>query len=309
MTSISWETPVVGAEISAALAAAVWLAYRRSGRRECLPLVDGSSELATRPPFLQPRGYWSLRALLGFRVGVVTFYVLIQLYDVYRTRARCLAFYTSWNFIVQGVYFGFAAVRTRQVLLRQHEERSHAYTALLDNADYDGSEGPYGERKRVGGARGGGVGWISMDLVLDVCLATSLLISAVVWTVLYPYAVRTGHPERILNSVSYCQHAGNVLLLQLDFFATQHRVSRDALPLMMTWPSLYAIFAWIVHGTIAKGFWPYPFLELHTPWAPVWYGGLLVAHMAALALVLMLSRVKRSSQQPPQTEALDREDS
>ncbi|RQM14156.1 hypothetical protein KXD40_003169 [Peronospora effusa] len=144
--------------------------------------------------------------------------------------------------------------------------------------------------------RDSGLHWIDLELLLDVCLAASLLICVVVWTILYPYAVKTGHPEKILNGVSYCQHGANVLLLQLDFLATRHLVSKDALPLIMGWPSVYAVFAWIVHGTVAKGFWPYPFLELNTPWAPLWYGGLLAAHIMALILVMLLSKVKQKKQ-------------
>ncbi|CAH0484300.1 unnamed protein product [Peronospora farinosa] len=165
--------------------------------------------------------------------------------------------------------------------------------ALVDGDD-DGTGNPFISRRRV--MRDSGLHWIDLELLLDVCLAASLLICVVVWTILYPYAVKTGHPEKILNGVSYCQHGVNVLLLQLDFLATRHLVSKDALPLIMGWPSVYAVFAWIVHGTVAKGFWPYPFLEVNTPWAPLWYGGLLAAHIMALILVMLLSKVKQKKQ-------------
>ncbi|CAI5737188.1 unnamed protein product [Peronospora destructor] len=90
--------------------------------------------------------------------------------------------------------------------------------------------------------RDSGLHWIDLELLLDLCLAASLLICVVVWTILYPYAVKTGHPEKILNG-------------------------------------------------------PYPFFELDTPWAPLWYGGLLVAHVMALILVMLLSKVKQKKQQ------------
>ncbi|KAG7389980.1 hypothetical protein PHYBOEH_007177 [Phytophthora boehmeriae] len=283
MMTVEWEPLVVSAELVATLATSLWLVSYRRGRVDSLPL--------SREPvaLLQPRNCWSLRALVAYRTSVATFFLLIQICDVWRSRGRCLAFYTSWNFILQGVYFAAAARYSGQKLQREVGERTAQYTALMDG-DYDGIDSPLATRRRV--ARSSGLQWINLELLLDVCLAASLLISVVVWTVLYPYAVKIGHPEAVLNSVSYCQHGANVVLLQLDFFATGHQVSRDALPLIMTWPSLYTIFAWIVHGTIAKGFWPYPFLELNTPWAPVWYGGLLIAHVSALMLMMLLSRVK-----------------
>ncbi|KAE8915174.1 hypothetical protein PF005_g6255 [Phytophthora fragariae] len=282
-----WETLVVAAELMATLCTSFWLATRRSGRVDRLPLSSVAAAL------LQPRSCWSLRALLAFRAGAATFFVLVQICDVWRSHGRCLAFYTSWNFILQGAYFGGAAWRTRRQLQRRLDERTASYTALVDNDD-DGSDSAFARPRRV--LRASGVHWIDLELLLDVCLAASLLICAVVWAVLYPYAVKIGHPETILNGVSYCQHGVNVLLLQMDFFATRHQVSRDAFPLVMGWPSVYAVFAWIVHGTVARGFWPYPFLDLDTPWAPLWYGGLLAAHVVALMLVMLLSRVKHKEQ-------------
>lgn len=278
---------MVAAELVATLCTSFWLATRRSGRIASFPLSSEPIAL------LQPRTCWSLQALLAFRAGTALFYVLVQLWDLYRSRGRCLAFYTSWNFILQGTYFVGAAWRTRRRLQHQVDERTAIYTALVDGSD-DGTGSPFARRKRI--MRDRGLHWIDLELVLDICLAASLLICVVVWIVLYPYAVKIGHPEMILNVVSYCQHGVNVLLLQIDFFATRHFVSRDALPLIMGWPSVYAVFAWIVHGTVARGFWPYPFLDLDTPWAPFWYGGLLGSHILAFVLMMVLSKVKHREQ-------------
>uniref|UniRef100_A0AAV1U9Q3 Uncharacterized protein n=1 Tax=Peronospora matthiolae TaxID=2874970 RepID=A0AAV1U9Q3_9STRA len=283
-----WTSLVVASELVAALCTSFWLATKRSGRVDRRPLFSGPIAL------LHPRGCWSLRALLAFRASAATFFLLIQLWDVWRSGGRCLAFYTSWNFVLQGVYFFEAARCTGRQLQRQVDERSASYMALIDGDD-DGTDSVSTNRRRV--VRASGQQWIDLELLLDVCLAASLLIFTVVWTVLYPYARKAGHPEMILNAVSYCQHGANVLLLQTDFLATKHFVSKDALPLVMGWPSVYAVFAWIVHGTVAKGFWPYPFLELNTPWAPFWYGGLMAAHIMALLLVMLLSKVKHKEQQ------------
>ncbi|CAI5716364.1 unnamed protein product [Peronospora effusa] len=282
-----WATLVVASELVVTLCTSFWLTTRRSGR------LDRHSLFHDPPALLHPCACWSLRALLVFRAGTALFFLLVQMLDIWRSTGRCLAFYTSWNFILQGVYFFLAAWSTKCQLKHCVDERTATYMALVDGDD-DGTGNPFVSRRRV--MRDSGLHWIDLELLLDVCLAASLLICVVVWTILYPYAVKTGHPEKILNGVSYCQHGANVLLLQLDFLATRHLVSKDALPLIMGWPSVYAVFAWIVHGTVAKGFWPYPFLELNTPWAPLWYGGLLAAHIMALILVMLLSKVKQKKQ-------------
>lgn len=273
--TLSWETVVVAAEIAAALSTSFWLLCRRDRSHEHERDEPTALE-REQPPLAQPRACCSLAGLLRFRLAAVVFYASVQLYDLYRTRFLCMFFYTSWNFIAQGVYFAVAAKRT----FAAHQRSRDGYTALLEPS------------VRV---RREPLKWLTLELVLDVCLATSILISTIVWTILYPYAVKLHRPETVLNPVSYCQHALNVVVLQIDFFCTQHRVSLRALPLIIAWPSVYTVFTWIVHGAIAQGFWPYPFLEVNTPYAPLWYGGLLAAHVLGLVAVYTLSQCKTTS--------------
>lgn len=295
MVEFQWEAVVVGGEIVGTVAAAVWLLYRRGTRHEHL-LLEGTGRAPASAgswgdgaPLVEPRACWTLRGLFRFRATMAAFFCFVQCCDIVRTRGRCLVFYTSWNFIAQGGYFAYAAAQTLQLLKAQAGDAAQAYASLLD----DGSSGPFRRSPYSVGRRRG---WLRAELVLDVVLATSILIATVVWTILYPYAVRVHESARLLNWVSYCQHGVNVVLLQIEFLATHHRVSVDALPLVLLWPSLYTIFTWLLHGTVARGFWPYPFLELNTPWAPVWYLGLLLAHLAAFVLVLALSHLKKPLQ-------------
>lgn len=286
---LSWETIVVAMEIVAALGTSLFLLYRKAKSDRSLPAVSASNYNSSSPhhfgsPITQPRGFWSLNALLYFRVVALAFYVVVQLYDIYRTRLICLIFYTSWNFIAQGVYFGIAVARTLQARRLQGSRRG--YTPLLDENSNTAAEAAVVRHPHRG--------WFRLELALDVCLATSILISVVVWTILYPYAVKMHYPEKILNWVSYCQHALNLVFLQVDFLSTRHTVSFHALPLLIAWPSMYSVFTWFLHGTVAKGFWPYPFMEVNTPYAPLWYAGLLLAHVVGLAMVYIISRCKSS---------------
>ncbi|KAJ0409077.1 hypothetical protein P43SY_002211 [Pythium insidiosum] len=288
LKSVSWETYVVALEILLAVLASLYLLHRKM-TRDVLMLGGDLHTLMATSPLVQPRPRrCSVLMLLSYRCAVTFFYVVIQLYDIYRTEFKCLAFYTSWNFILQGSYFAIAASRTHS-LWKHKMERPAAYTALLDEST--------GFMRTNVLARATRRGWLRLDLILDVCLSVSLLIGVVVWTILYPYSKRIGHPEVILNWVSYCQHGVNILLLQIDNVATHHGVSVDALPLVIAWPTAYCIFAWVIHGTITHGFWPYPFLRLDTPWAPVWYGGLLVAHLGVFVLMLYLSKLKDATKE------------
>lgn len=306
---LSWETVVVAVELLAALSTSIWLIYRQTTRDRQTGVSTGSSSKTSRHAtsrlarshtllLTQPQPWWSLDALLGFRLAAVVFYASVQLYDMYRTRLLCLLFYTSWNFIAQGVYFGVAAARTLRV--RRAEQRSQSgYTALLDDDNESASDGGMPSAAagvaRVQRTKRCAPSWLRLELVLDVCLAAALLISAVVWLVLYPYAVKVHMPEKILNWVSYCQHAANVAILQIDFACSRHVVSMRALPLLVTWLGGYTVFTWVLHGTVAPGFWPYPFLDPTAPYALLWYPGMLVAHIVGFLAVFGVSKWRRSS--------------
>lgn len=289
---LSWETILCATEIVAALSVSLYLMYRKAKRDR---IDEPSSSSPTRAkalsPLTQPRSFCSIDALLYYRVAALVFYVVVQVYNMYHTRLRCMIFYTSWNFIGQGVYFGIAAWRTSQV--RRSQQHRQGYTALLEeNANsLDG-------KAHVSLVATRHRGWIRFELLLDVCLATSILVTVVVWTILYPYAIKMHVTEMLLNWVSYSQHAINLVILQVDFLCTRHTVSLDALPMLIAWSSIYSIFTWILHGTVAKGFWPYPFLQVDTPWAPLWYAGLLFAHLLGFAFVYLISSFKRSNEDP-----------
>ncbi|GLE00370.1 hypothetical protein PINS_up009127 [Pythium insidiosum] len=292
--SATWETYVVAAEIMLAVLAALYLLQRKM-KRDVLLLGGELHTFMAMSPLVQPRSQHCTRlSLLSYRCAVTAFYVVVQLYEMYRTELKCLAFYTSWNFILQGSYFAVASTRTH-TLWKHNMERPAAYVSLLDDTT--------GFQRANVLNRATRRGWLRLDLILDVCLSVSLLIGVVVWTILYPYAKQIGHPEVLLNWVSYCQHGVNIVLLQIDFVATHHSVSVDALPLIIAWPTAYCLFAWIIHGTITHGFWPYPFLRLDTPWAPVWYGGLLVAHLCVFVLMLYLTRLKQAARAPSQASS------
>lgn len=38
--------------------------------------------------------------------------------------------------------------------------------------------------------------------------------------------------------------------------------------------------------------WPYPFLELNTPWAPLWYFGMALVHIPCYGLYELLIKAK-----------------
>ncbi|KAL6225645.1 hypothetical protein ACLB2K_004494 [Fragaria x ananassa] len=56
---------------------------------------------------------------------------------------------------------------------------------------------------------------------------------------------------------------------------------------------LYITFQWTIHA-LGVDWWPYPFLELNTPWAPVCYFGLALVHIPCYWIYTLVVKAKCS---------------
>ncbi|KAG2264178.1 hypothetical protein Bca4012_078724 [Brassica carinata] len=57
------------------------------------------------------------------------------------------------------------------------------------------------------------------------------------------------------------------------------------------WTGSFVIFQWLLHVFISVG-WPYPFLDLSIPMAPVWYLLVALLHLPSYALYALFVRIK-----------------
>jgi hypothetical protein len=127
-------------------------------------------------------------------------------------------------------------------------------------------------------------------LLFSTCLPSALLVSIVLWTILYPADAAQGHSTRELNFASYNQHAINTALLLIEFCVNRFVVPIQHLYLTLSWACTYVVFSWIQHSYTHT--WPYFFLDLSGPSAIPWYAVLMLAYIVVFLLVVAASRVK-----------------
>ncbi|KAF3965055.1 hypothetical protein CMV_010715, partial [Castanea mollissima] len=60
------------------------------------------------------------------------------------------------------------------------------------------------------------------------------------------------------------------------------------------WSCLYVTFQWVIHACGFHTQWPYPFLELNTPWAPIWYFSLALVHVLCYWIYVQIEKMKIS---------------
>nr|KAJ0189155.1 hypothetical protein LSAT_V11C800428520 [Lactuca sativa] len=131
---------------------------------------------------------------------------------------------------------------------------------------------------------------------LKTCVGAVALTDLVFWCLLLPFQSGDGFKLTLLIG---CMHSLNTVFLLLDSALNSLQFTWHGLTYFVLWSSAYIIFQWVMHAccfTCLRGYyrWPYPFLEIATPWAPMWYFGIALVHLPGYGLYVWLVKVKAS---------------
>ncbi|XP_056684579.1 uncharacterized protein [Spinacia oleracea] len=88
-------------------------------------------------------------------------------------------------------------------------------------------------------------------------------------------------------------HSLNAVFLVIDSLLNAIPFKWFGFLYFILWSTAYTTFQWIIHAC-GVTWWPYPFLDLSTPWAPLWYFALAVVHVPCYAVYIMLVKGKDS---------------
>ncbi|KAI3408628.1 uncharacterized protein J3R85_020194 [Psidium guajava] len=129
-----------------------------------------------------------------------------------------------------------------------------------------------------------------MQVLYQTSTGAVVMTDVVFWCVIVPFlsTARLG-----LNMLMGCMHTLNAFLLLVDTALNSLPFPWFRFAYFTLWSSIYVIFQWIIH---ACGFswWPYPFLVLSTPWAPLWYFVLAVLHIPCFSIYALIIKAKNS---------------
>ncbi|XP_042390830.1 uncharacterized protein LOC121982038 isoform X3 [Zingiber officinale] len=117
-----------------------------------------------------------------------------------------------------------------------------------------------------------------------------VLTDIVFWGLLVPFLTDEHFKLDLLTG---CMHTLNFIFLLLDTTLNSLPFPWFRMAYFVLWSCIYVIFQWILH---ACGFswWPYPFLELSTSWAPLWYLCLGLLHIPCYGIYALIVSAKNS---------------
>ncbi|KAL8170393.1 hypothetical protein V2J09_022197 [Rumex salicifolius] len=215
-----------------------------------------------------------------FGIRVVSFCVLagFLLWDFQDWGGTIFFYYTEWTYHLTLLYFAIGSVISGHGCWMYHKMNTSASeeieTTRLNVGDYRirqyrGAiklQSHYYQEEVL--KRAGFWGYL-MQISYQTCAGAVILIDIVFWCVLLPF-LSDAHFG--LYPLMSSMHTFNVVFLLLDASVNSIRFPWFRLAYFVLWSSTYAIFQWVIH---ACGFpwWPYAFLELSTPLAPVFDSG------------------------------------
>ncbi|KAI4341629.1 hypothetical protein MLD38_026328 [Melastoma candidum] len=233
-------------------------------------------------------------------------------WDVVDWDASIFVYYTEWTFALVMVYFGLGVMmsaygcwvysrqtyssenRATDPLLRNDLE-DNRYSIVSSNYEVGIMEAT-GKRARSRYTeedilqRAGFWGYL-MQIAYQTSAGAVILTDIVFWCIIVPFLPT----ERLgLNLLMGSMHTLNLFFLLVDTSLNSLSFPWFRLSYFVLWSCTYVIFQWVIH---ACGFswWPYPFLQVTSPWSAVWYLAMAGAHVPCYGLYAIIVKAKNSA--------------
>ncbi|KAM5558444.1 hypothetical protein ABKV19_020243 [Rosa sericea] len=318
---VYWYDFVCFGIVGLSLVWALWVIWMKEGASERVEDSTGyESLLVTRPDsevFVSalPKGHVSTSQLWtscwkglhpGWLLAIrfVSFLVLVGFlaWDVLDWDASIFIYYTEWTFTLVMLYFAlgtivsgygwwlssnkpFSANGTRRDL----DENNASVNTYMKNGNSRTIKLQSHYAQEEIQLRAGFWGYL-MQIAFQTCAGAVVLTDIVFWCVIVPF-LSTSHLG--LNMLMGCMHTLNAFFILLDTSLNSLQFPWFRLSYFVLWSCLYVIFQWVIH---AFGFpwWPYPFLELDTPWATLWYFCMALMHIPCYGIFALIMKAKYS---------------
>ncbi|XP_010552661.1 PREDICTED: uncharacterized protein LOC104822975 isoform X2 [Tarenaya hassleriana] len=207
-------------------------------------------------------------------------------------------FYTQWTFTLVTIYFGLAASmsvygccvkpkRNSGNIDNRDEERG-SYRPPIDGEIFDMIKAANAQEDCISECQIASIGGFILQILFQTCAGAVLLTDCVFWFVIYPFLTAKDYS---LDFFIVIMHSVNAVFLLGETFLNSLRFPFFRIAYFVLWTGIFVIFQWIVHACISF-WWPYPFLDLSSPYAPLWYAAVGIMHVPCFGIFALVVKLK-----------------
>ncbi|CAM0879809.1 unnamed protein product [Alopecurus aequalis] len=236
--------------------------------------------------------------LLAFRFVAFFTMASIIIYDVIVDGWTVFLYYTQWTFLLVTLYFGLGSVLSIygccQYAYKTSGDGSGAdhgsyIIAPTGESGYDNSIKTSFSKTHDGREIAGFWGYL-FQMMFQTNAGAVILTDLVFWFILYPFLA---HNQYDMSFLLIGTHSINVVFIIGDTALNSLRFPWFRIAYFMLWTGLFTSAQWIIHANISI-WWPYPFLDLKYPGAPIWYLVVALLHLPCYGLFALVLRLKQS---------------
>lgn len=235
--------------------------------------------------------------LLGIRV--VAFFVLLVLLilNVAVDGGQIMYYYTQWTFTLVTIYFGLGSVLSMNGCYQYHNKLGHGRNEIR-NFDAERGMNPYasigakykGSNQEVHDREIAGFWGYVFQILFQMNAGAVMLTDCVFWFIIVPFLEIRDYN---LNFLIVNMHTTNAVFLLVDTALNSLRFPWFRIAYFYMWTSAYVVFQWILHACVSL-WWPYPFLDLSSSFAPLWYSTVALMHIPCFGIFVLVIKLKHN---------------
>ncbi|GFP92369.1 hypothetical protein PHJA_001381000 [Phtheirospermum japonicum] len=221
--------------------------------------------------------------LLGYRVFAFVVLLLMLILNVVVDGGGIFFFYTQWTFTLITIYFAFGSVLSIRGCIRYNQRHAdeHLDTEAGSRKGMDINQDNLVREKA-------GFLAYAFQIIFQMNAGAVMLTDTVFWFILVPFLVIKAYN---LNFLIINMHSINAVFLLGETALNSLRFPWFRIGYFFLWTSAYVLFQWIVHACISI-WWPYPFLDLSSSYAPLWYSTVALMHIPCYGIFLLIMKGK-----------------
>ncbi|XP_078439123.1 uncharacterized protein LOC144709444 isoform X2 [Wolffia australiana] len=218
---------------------------------------SSSKEESWRPCLKEIHPAW----LLIYRALAFLLLLALLITTLYLKGGQMFCYYTQWTFASVTLYFGIGSLLSVcgcYELLKNDDDDISSSTKVEAGSAHRNLD----DRRvhRIAAFLG-----CSLQIIFQMNAGAVMLTDLVFWVVIVPFLATKNYS---LNFIMIGMHSVNAIFVFGEAALNSLKFPWFRISYFFLWTVTYVIFQWILHASI-KIWWPYPFLDMSSPFSPM----------------------------------------